>query len=141
MTGGGAWNIVGKYAASKFNLSATINFLRKRGKVNVQHHPSLTVTNGSTAYLGAAEQFSYVASIKTETNTTTTGTTSTRTPQIKTIDVGINIAVTARLLENNEILVEVVPVISSLQSLETLFTDTDGNSIKAPRIALQELST
>jgi hypothetical protein len=142
LSGGGLWNLVGNYVSGKFNIGATINFLRKQGKVNVQHHPSLTTTNGSTAYLGSAEQFSYIASIKNEIATTTngTGTTVVSTPTIETIDVGVNIAMTARILDNNEILVEVVPVISSLQSVETLHTDSNG-TIKAPRITLQELST
>jgi hypothetical protein len=142
LSGGGLWKLVGNYVSGKINIGATVNFLRKQGKVNVQHHPSLTLTNGSTAYLGSAEQFSYVASIKNEIATATngSGTTVVSTPEIKTIDVGVNIAMSARILDNNEILVEVAPVISSLQEVETLHTDSNG-SIKAPRITLQELAT
>jgi type II secretory pathway component GspD/PulD (secretin) len=141
LTGGGAWNIIAAGTLGAFKLDATINFLRKQGKVNVQHHPSLTVTNGSTAYLGSAEQFSYVSSIKNEVTTSNGISTAVSTPEVKTIDVGVNLSVTARLLENNEILVEVVPVISALQEVETLFTGSDGSVIKAPRITLQELAT
>lgn len=141
LSGGGAWSIVGSYVKSKFNLSATVNFLRKRGKVNVQHHPSLTVTNGSTAYLGAAEQFSYVNEIKKEKETSDAGTETDSTTITHTaIDVGLNIAMTARLLENNEILIEVVPVISYLQGFDTLYSD-GNNILKTPKITLQELAT
>lgn len=142
LSGGGLWQLIGNYTIGKFNLGATIDFLRTQGKVNVQHHPSLTTTNGSTAYLGTAEQFSYVASIKNEVTTISggTGTSVVSTPEIKTIDVGVNIAMTARILDNNEILIEVVPVLSSLKEVETLHTDSNG-TIKAPKITLQELST
>jgi hypothetical protein len=141
LTGGGAWNLIAAGTIGAFKLNATVNFLRKQGKVNIQHHPSLTVTNGSTAYLGSAEQFSYVASVKNETTTTNGVANTVSTPEVKTIDVGVNLSVTARLLENNEILVEVIPVISALQEVETLFTDSNGSVVKAPRITLQELAT
>ena len=144
LSGAGTWDLVTNYASGKLRLNTLVNLLKQHGKVSVQHQPSLTVTNGSTAYLGASEQFSYLAGLTQERTTSTAGVEQlTTTPDVQEINIGVNIAVTARLLEDDNILIEVVPVISSLQGFDEISFLTNGENqvLRAPKISLQELST
>lgn len=139
---GGAWNLISKYQSGKIQLSSIVNLLKQHGNVTVQHQPSLTVTNGSTAYLGSSEKISYVANIVSTTPEPTVAVPNpktTATAEIEELNIGLNIAVTARMLDDDDILIEVVPVISSLQGFDEF--EIGENKIKAPKINLQELST
>lgn len=138
-----AWGLVANYAKGKFKLTALVNLLKRHGKVSVQHQPSLTVTNGATAYLGSTDKFSYISGIERERLIIGSVIQTNTTIETEEVNIGVNIAVTVRLLDNDEILIEVVPVISSLQGFdEVLFPDQgETQSVSLPRITLQELST
>lgn len=140
---GGAWDLVANYVEGKFKLTALVNLLKQHGKVSVQHQPSLTVTNGSTAYLSSSEHSSYIAGITRERTITDGIIQVDTTLDIQEINIGVSIAVTARILENDKILIEVVPVISSLQKFDDIsFSDNEDTQVTTtPRINLQELST
>ena len=61
------------------------------------------------------------------------------TPEFERILVGVTLAVTPRILSDDRVMIEVIPIISSLKG----FTDFqfDGAAFSAPNIALQELAT
>ncbi len=144
LPGSGAWDLVTNYTSGKFQLTSLVNLLKQHGKVSVQHQPSLTVTNGSTAYLGSTEQFSYLAGFEREEVTSATDRrTIIYRPEVVEIQIGVNIAVTARILENDNILIEVVPVISALQGFDELSFNAinEDQALRVPKISLQELST
>ncbi len=140
----GAWDLVANYISGKRTLNFMVNLLKKYGKVSIQHQPSLTVTNGSTAYLGASDKISYIKSVNQEITPATDNSAAVIATTVETeeINIGVNIAVTARILADNNILIEVVPVISSLQGIDTLsYSLNEQQTLRIPRIALQELST
>ncbi len=144
LSASGAWGLVANYISGKKTISFMVNLLKKYGKVSIQHQPSLTVTNGSTAYLGASDKFSYIRSIKQEITPATDNSAAiiATTAEVEDITIGVNIAVTARILADNNILIEVVPVISSLQGIDILtYTTNESQVLRIPRITIQELST
>lgn len=117
-------------------VSAMIDLLGQYGTVNLLTEPNLSTTNGSTAYLSSVDEFSFVSSV---TQFVGTEGTNTITPQLSRIRVGVTMAVTPRLLPDDRILVEVVPVISSLQGFDSF--NVGNFQFDNPRIALSELST
>ncbi len=118
------------------SLKLLINLLSKQGAVRVENQPDLVVLNGNQAYISTGDEFSYVKSINA--NTDSQGNITT-TAEIKRINVGVELQVTPKILDDGRILVNVVPVISSLKNFSNI---TSGNqTFQTPNIVLQKLTT
>lgn len=136
-TGAGAWTVAATASdARTWSVDALLQFLGEYGEVSVLNQPSLTITNGASAIINSNDEFSYVASFEqaqdAQGQITVTPVTETRT-------VGLSMAITARILDDERILIEVTPMISSLQGFDNIVAQ--NFTLNLPRIALQELST
>ena len=118
------------------SVKLLINLLEKQGNVSIKNQPNITVTNGNQAYVSTGDEFSYVASINSNTDQSGNVTSNA---QIKRLKVGVELQVTAKILTNDRVLVNVLPIISSLQSFTTIASS--AQSFQTPNIALQKLST
>lgn len=140
---GGSWSVAASIPFGNLTLDALMSSLREQGSVSVQSQPRLTVTNGYTAYLGSTQEFTYVSgveflplatsggdSVSTETAVTTT---------LSRVNVGIKIAVTPKMLDNGKILVDIVPILSSISGFTPI--QSGGEVFETPNIALQEMAT
>ena len=137
ITGAGAWSIAGNgTSGDKWSFDALFNFLGNYGEVNIMNQPSLTVVNGSTAMIANGDMFSFISSVE---RTLEGDGVSTVTPVISQMRVGLSLSVTPRVLDDDRILIEVVPIISSVQGYQD-FKIGDWE-FQTPNIALQELST
>ncbi|CAB5499664.1 hypothetical protein AZO1586I_531, partial [Bathymodiolus thermophilus thioautotrophic gill symbiont] len=94
---------------NKISLSVMLNLLRKQGNVRVDNQPNITVTNGREAYITTGDEFSYIASIKSATDAQGQITT---TSDIQRMNIGIDMRVTPKILPDNRIVVNIVPIIS-----------------------------
>ena len=63
----------------------------------------------------------------------------TQTPIFDRIQVGVTLQVSARVLDDERLMLDIVPVVSSISG-EDAFT-IDGNDFSIPRTALQQLTT
>jgi len=136
LTGGGAWSITTAYQLGSFTLDHFINFLADYGEVSLLSQPNVTTTNGTTAFISNVNAFSFIAGFEQAQDAQ--GQISI-TPELQRIKVGITLAVTPRVLEDDRVLVEVVPVVSSLESFSDF--NSQGFQFQAPNVALQELAT
>lgn len=117
-------------------FQAVLQFLSQYGEVSLINEPNVTVTNGRTANITTGDEFSYIATVQ---QTVVEGGTTIATPSIARILVGVKLAVTPRVLDDNRILVNVVPVITSLQGFDQF--NIGGSQFSNPNIALQSLAT
>lgn len=124
------------YSKGNDSASAMVNLLSQYGIVSLLTEPNLSTLNGGTAYLSSVDEFSFISSV---TQFLGTEGSNTVTPQLDRIRVGVTMAVTPRILPDNRILIEVTPVISSLQGFDDF--NVGDFSFSNPRIALSELST
>ena len=124
----------------KITLGAMLNFLRKQGKVKVDNQPNITVTNGREAYITTGDEFSYISSIESEKDAQ--GQVSI-TAEVQRMNVGVDMRVTPKILPDNRIVVDIVPIISSIKSFSTLTSGVEGSvqEFQTPNIALQKLTT
>lgn len=137
ITGAGVWSIAANtVSGNRWNFEAMFDFLGRFGEVNVQNQPSLTVVNGYTAMIANGDMFSYIASIE---RTFEGDGVATVTPLIQEMRVGLSLSVTPRVLDGDRILIEVVPIISSVQGFDNF--NVGDYEFSTPNIALQELST
>lgn len=136
VAGAGALSIATTARLRDDSLSVLVNFLNQFGTVNLLTQPNITVSNGRSATLSSGEEFSFIESVVV--NTSSQGT-ATITPVLSRILVGVEFSVTPRMRGDGKILLDVVPVVSSLQSFNE-FTVGDS-TFQTPRIALNELAT
>lgn len=132
----GVLNIATSLAIRDDSLTALLNFLNQFGKVTLLTQPNITVSNGRSATLSSGEEFSFIESVVV--NTSAQGT-ATITPVLARILVGVEFSVTPRVRDDGKILLDIVPVVSSLQSFQEF--SVGDSTFQTPRIALNELAT
>ena len=137
LTGKPSWEFGGTITdAKRGSLESMVRFLEQYGSVELVNQPNVTTLNGSTAYLSSGDEFSYISSISEEEDDN--GDT-TVTPEFARIKVGVSLSVTPRVLDGERILLDVIPVVSSIQGSDQY--EVGGFSFSTPVIALQELAT
>ncbi|MPQ69292.1 type II secretion system protein GspD [Pseudomonas sp. MWU12-2323] len=136
LTGNGFWNITGTYNSSGGNATGILSLLETFGRVELQDQPNLTVRNGVPAQIYAGEELTYIVDVEQSQNQQGVATV---TPKLGRLKVGVTLAVTVRVLEDERLLVDVTPVISNLNSYDTISIGTF--SFQTPRVALKEFST
>lgn len=136
LSGNGFWNITGSFEGDRGNGTALLSFLETFGRVELQDQPNLTVRNGVPAQIYAGEELTYISDV--EQSQDDNGNT-TVTPKLARLKVGVTLAVTVRVLEDERLLVDVTPVISNLNRYDTIAIG--DYSFETPRIALKEFST
>ena len=140
---GGSWSVAASIPFGNLSLDALIQSLREQGSVTVQSQPRLTVTNGYTAYLGSTQEFSFVSGVEflplTSGGDGNVASDTAITTTLSRVNVGIKIAVTPKMLDNGKILVDIVPILSSIQGFTPI--KSAGEVFETPNIALQELAT
>lgn len=136
LSGNGFWNITGTFNGDRGNGTAILSFLETFGRVELQDQPNLTVRNGVPAQIYAGEELTYIADVEQSQDENGNVTV---TPKLARLKVGVTLAVTVRVLEDERLLVDVTPVISSMNTYDTIAIGT--YSFQTPRIALKEFST
>lgn len=130
------FSIGAKIKGKDYEADALFKFLQRYGTVSLLTQPNITITNGKEAYFSSGLEFSYTSSI---TQSQDQQGNVTVTPKIDRVKVGVSISITARLLHNNKIALDVVPVITAVEGFESIRT---GNfTAKTPNIALKEMAT
>ncbi len=137
-SGGGTgadWTVGAVLDAGRFDLDFFIRRLARRTDVEVKSRARLVVTNAATAYLNTGEVFSYLSGIE---SVATEGVATTSFEQSR-LQIGLELAVTPRILDGGRMLVEVVPILSSVVRFDEL---GDGaNRVNTPVIALRQMSS
>lgn len=126
------FSIGGRVDLSRLSMSMLLKFLNKFGKVKLLTQPNITTLNGSTAFISSGNDFYFISKVDTVTDNGVSQTTATS----ERIKVGLSLSVTARMLDDDRILLDIVPILSELRRLDDL-----NYGLKTPNIALQELST
>lgn len=130
------WNVQGTYESSKVNASALVKFLETYGRVELKDQPNITVRNGVPAQIYAGEELTYIVDVEQSQNEKGVATV---TPKLGRLKVGVTLSVTVRVLDNDQLLVDVWPVISNLNDPDTI--SVGDFSFQTPRVNLKEFST
>lgn len=135
--GSGAWEVDAALEFGRWSLNAMVQQLSRHGQVTVRSDPVFTVINGMTTFLGDGEEVSFIAS--TDLVLGEGRIEPVLATQFEHIRVGFRIAVTPRMRHDGSILVEVVPVLSSIRSHSKF--ETGVSTVVRPNIAIQEMAT
>jgi type II secretory pathway component GspD/PulD (secretin) len=134
--GAGAWGFAGSYEGGRGSVDAFVTLLENYGRVELQDQPNMTVRNGVPAQIYAGEELTYISDVEQSSDVNGNATV---TPKLARLKVGVTLAVTVRVLEDERLLVDVTPVISNLTRFDTISIGT--YNFQTPRIALKEFST
>jgi general secretion pathway protein D/MSHA biogenesis protein MshL len=119
-------------------FNVMIDAMKQQGNVEVLSNPKLSVMNGQPAMISVGENVTYVKSIDSTTDGTTGSVTYTVTPD--SVMSGLGMGVIATILEDDQIILNLTPVISSLtQPIE--YKKVGENEVGLPIVKLREMST
>ncbi len=120
-----------------------IGALNQYGNVKVLSSPKLTLTNGQNAVLTAGRSEAYIKSVESEIDTETGVITYTIVPD-SVLD-GLGFGVMASIDKNNDVVLQMTPVISDVQEIRReevgFLASGQGAIVGLPIIDLREMST
>ena len=97
------------------DFSVLLNALEEQGNTRILSNPKISVLNGQPALITVGRNVTYVDSVETDIDTSATFPTTTITVETARILSGVGLSLTANVMENNEIVMNLVPVTSELE--------------------------
>ncbi|MDO8946928.1 MAG: pilus (MSHA type) biogenesis protein MshL [Desulfocapsaceae bacterium] len=94
------------------NFDVFLNALKTQGNTKILSNPKISVLNGQPAMISVGRNVTYLKEVKSTTDANTGNVNYTVTPA--TILSGVGLGLTATILDNNEIIMNLVPVTSEL---------------------------
>ena len=135
-----AGKFVSRVTLDPLNFTAFINALKEQGDAKILSNPKLSVMNGQPALITVGRNITYIDSIESEVDTE--ANTTNYTVNTERVLSGIGMALTATILNDNEIIMNLVPVTSELvEPIEYKDIGTDGATVGLPVVNVREMST
>ncbi len=131
--GGGA-----AISLAAFTMDTFLNAVKEQGQTTILSNPKLSVLNGQPALITVGRNVTYIDSIESDVNNDT-GTVS-YTVETERVLSGVGLALTANILEDNEIILNLVPVTSELEE-PIEYRDVGLGQVGLPIINVREMST
>ena len=124
---------------SQFNVF--LKALKTQGNTKVLSNPKISTMNGQPAMITVGKNITYIDKIDVKKGTTESPG-DTYTPSTASILSGVGLGLTATVLNNNEIIMNLVPVTSELVGDAVQYKDfADGSSVGLPIVNVREMST
>ncbi len=121
---------------SGLNFNLAIDAMKQQGHVEVLSNPKISVMNGQPAMISVGENVTYVDSVE---STSDEGVVS-YTINTSSVMSGLGLGVIATILENDEIILSITPVTTSLtQPIE--YKNFGVNQVGLPVVNLREMNT
>lgn len=131
--GGGA-----AISLAAFTMDTFLNAVKEQGQTTILSNPKISVLNGQPALITVGRNVTYIDSIESDVNNDT-GTVS-YTVETQRVLSGVGLALTANILDNNEIILNLVPVTSELEE-PIEYRDVGLGQVGLPIINVREMST
>lgn len=120
------------------NFEVFLNALKTQGNTKVLSNPKISVLNGQPSMITVGQNITYIDKIEVDVD----ATTGIRTYSATTARVlsGVGLALTATVLDNNEIIMNLVPVTSELAG-EIEYRAVGDGTVGLPIVNVREMST
>lgn len=118
-----------------------IGALNEQGDAKVLSNPKISVMNGQPALITVGRTISYISAIEADHDSDTN--TITYTTETDSLLSGLGLGITATILNDNQIVMNLVPVTSQLttEEVKTVLIGNAGGSVGLPEIDVREMST
>ncbi len=132
--------IMGSVALAAFNFDDFLNAVKAQGQTTILSNPKLSVLNGQPALITVGRNVTYIDSIESTNTGTGVNTTTEFTINTERVLSGVGLALTANILDDSEIIMNLVPVTSELiEPIE--YRQVGGGQVGLPVIQVREMST
>ena len=121
-----------------FSFDSFLNAVKEQGQTTILSNPKLSVLNGQPALITVGKNVTYIDSIESDVNNDT-GTVS-YTVNTERVLSGVGMALTANILDDNEIILNLVPVTSELEE-PIDYIEVGLGRVGLPIINVREMST
>lgn len=133
---------ISKISLQPASFNVLLNAIQEQGDAQVLSNPKLSVMNGQPALISVGENVTYIASIEVDRDTGGVQTLLTYTVETERVLSGISMALTANILNDNEVIMNLVPITSQLEEpIEYRDIGLEGQQIGLPRVNVREMST
>lgn len=120
--------------------SVFVNALKEEGQTKVLSNPKISVMNGQPALITVGRNVTYIEDIESDLDTDTG--VITLTVNTDRILSGIGMALTATIINDDEVIMNLVPVTSELQEpIEYRDVGNLGATVGLPIVNIREMST
>lgn len=138
--------IVSDVSINTADFTLFLNALKTQGNTKVLSNPKISVLNGQPAMISMGRNVTYLKEVSSEVTGTGIDRTTNYTATPGTILSGVGLGLTATVLHNNEIIMNLVPVTSELlEGTEeaVVVAGEGGTEIKMglPIVNIREMST
>ncbi len=128
-------SLSGAISLAAFSFDSFLNVVSEQGQTNILSNPKLSVLNGQPALMTVGRNTTYIDKVES-TEGDGIATTSITTARALS---GVGLALTANILDDNQIILNLVPVTSELESIEERIVGS--SSVGLPIISVREMST
>ncbi len=133
---------ISKISLQPASFNVLLNAISEQGDAQVLSNPKLSVMNGQPALISVGENVTYISSIEVDRDTGGVQTLLTYTVETERVLSGISMALTANILNDNEVIMNLVPITSQLEEpIEYRDIGLEGQQIGLPRVNVREMST
>ena len=130
---------VSKITMDALGFEVFLNALNEEGDAKILSNPKLSVMNGQPSLLTVGRNVTYIESVEVDIdNETGVRTYSAETARILS---GVGLALTATILDDQEIVMNLVPVTSELEGEIEYRQFGDGGEVGLPIVNVREMST
>ena len=135
-----ATRFISKLTLGAADFSVFLNALKEQGDTQVLSNPKISVMNGQPAMISVGENVTYIEEISVDVDSE--AGTKEYTVETARILSGIGLALTATIMDDKEIIMNLVPVTSELQE-PILYKQVglDGAEVGLPRVNVREMNT
>ncbi len=112
--------------------------MQEQGQATILSNPKISVLNGQPALITVGRNVTYIDSIDSDVNNETG--TVTYTVETERVLSGVGMALTANILDDKEIILNLVPVTSELQE-PIEYRQVGAGEVGLPIINVREMST
>ncbi len=132
---------ISKIALNAASFEAFLNALKEEGKTKILSNPKISVMNGQPAMITVGQNRTYID--KVDVDIDTDSNTKTYTTSTSRLLAGVGMALTATILDNKEIIMNLVPITSELvgNDIPYEFIGSEGAKVGVPIINVREMST
>lgn len=123
------------------NFDVFLNALKTQGNTKVLSNPKISVLNGQPAMISVGKSITYINSVKV-TKGTVDSPGDTYSPTTASVLSGISLGLTATIMNNNEIIINLVPITSELVGDTVEYkVFADGSQVGLPVVNVREMNT
>ena len=131
---------VSKVSINTQNFTVFLNALKEQGDTTVLSNPKISVMNGQPALITVGRNVTYIDNIESDLDSESG--IVTYTVNTERILSGIGMALTATVLDDNEVVLNLVPVTSELlEPIEYKDVGTLGATVGLPIVNVREMSS